>query len=89
MTWADLTSPARVKTALLALGEQQKGIHQEVDPCQRFIETLTAVLASGAAHVARVDGSVPDNALSCDYGCQGRGSHVECVGYWHVPAAPE
>ncbi|MDP9359612.1 MAG: DUF3854 domain-containing protein [Chloroflexota bacterium] len=54
----------RVLAALRALGANQAAHQAEENPVHRFLELLTASLASQAAHVAGLDGGVPDNPLA-------------------------
>jgi hypothetical protein len=52
----------RALAALTTGAADQKALHTEVDPCNRFVETLAAVLASGAAHVTDPSGNAPSDA---------------------------
>ena len=52
----------RARAALTTGATDQKALHAEVDPCNRFVETLAAVLSSGAAHVTDAIGNAPSDA---------------------------
>ncbi len=40
---------------------------RDTEPCARFLTLLRAALASGAAHLAAIDGTIPADAMACGW----------------------
>ena len=48
--------------ALNEAAKRQGDLQQSAEPTQRFLETISALITSGRAHIAQVNGSAPYNA---------------------------